>query len=226
MLKAEASKSELRLGVSNRMATKTGLRNALNDLINAIYYLLSPHYALISLGSLALFIGATEWTVALLSIPLAAVVYAFTPDPSAARDQSDTSRGTRRLIVVGAIISLVVLGVTGAIATFPILESHVGPLTADQISYLGYVRFLLSTVWGTLLDALPVAIATLAMVDAARAGRRAWVTGLIVLAVLDVLVAGLSAVVAIVLILLAFNMQGQGDVYTYARMPQWWRRCS
>ncbi len=145
-----------------------------DQLADTIHYLLSPPNApsLFSSGWLYSFIFRAELIVAFLPVPLAALIYAVMPAQSVARAQSGTCRGTRRLIVVGAVIGLIVMGVLGPLGNFPILAAHAGPSTLEQIVHLGDVRQLLFTVWVMLLDALPVAIASLAMVDAARAGRR------------------------------------------------------
>lgn len=142
------------------------------------------------------------WVVATLLVPLAALVYTWTSARHAPSTQGgvrgDSDLGERRLLVVYAILGLVVMSVLGVLANSDFLLRQFASGTVAHILYVTSLQGLLYAMWVTLLLALPIAIASLAMADAARADRRVWLISWIALVVLAVLVAQLLALVATV----------------------------
>jgi hypothetical protein len=145
------------------------------------------------LGEQSRLMIVAPWIGAFLPVPLASLIYTYTSARGMPRDQPNTDRGELRLMVVCAVIGFVIMGALGYLAKSSFLEEHLGYGSVAQIMFVGNLNASLSNVWNLLLLPLPVAVSSLAMVDGARMGRRVWVAGWIVLAVLAVLVANLDS---------------------------------
>jgi hypothetical protein len=145
-----------------------------------------------------------EWIAALLLVPAAALAYTLAPSRSA--PGADMGRRGQRLILVGAICSLIIVAALGptAIRPIPVLPSDP---RAQQTVFTAYT--LLHILWTMLSVAVPVAIASLALADAAWAGRRTWSVSLIVLGVVAVLATNLFTVVSVALDVFAVDLHGQ-----------------
>lgn len=183
----------------------------IEPLTNNVQYLLAPSCSsgpcALDPGDLAQLLFWPSWAGALLLIPLAALLYTVTSTRIASHTPADASgapgapgagRSERHLIAVCAVIGLVVMSVLGYLANSDFILMRFGSGTLGHILYVGQLQIVLRTVWFTLLNALPVTVASLAMMHAARAGRHGWLAGWIAVVVLAMLAANLFALVAAV----------------------------
>lgn len=126
---------------------------------------------------------------ALLPIPLATLIYSVMPEGRAAHAPVGLGRGTRRLIILCAVIGFVVMGALGYLVNSDFILTHFGSGTVAHIMFVGALRQLLDQVWFALLDALMVAVASLALAHAVATGRHEWRAGWIAIVVLAMVTA-------------------------------------
>lgn len=147
----------------------------------------------LELGSQSHNLYLALWTVALIPVPLAALIYTLMPARDTSHIRLGATIGWRRLIVILAIIGAVMMGALGYLANSDFIFTHFSSGTPNHIVFVGYLSQLLDEIWFTLLDALPVAVACLALARVARAGQRAWLAGWCSIIVLALLAANLTA---------------------------------
>lgn len=140
------------------------------------------------------------WTMALIPVPLAALVYTFVPARDASPIQLSATTGRRRLIVIGAIVGAVVMGALGYLVTSDFIFTHFSSGTVAHIQFVNAVSQTLDQVWFMLLNALPVAVASVALARAVRAGQHAWLAGWCAIILLALLAANLFALSAAALV--------------------------
>lgn len=153
-------------------------------------------------GGQSQFLSLAGWTAALLPVPLAALIYSLTLGGRAAGAPAALGEGSgmRRVIVVFAILGIVVMAALGFLANSDFIVTHFSSGTPAHILFIGAMWMLLYQVWLVLLDALPVAVATLALAHAIRTNRRGWLAGWIAILALAMLVANLFALAATALL--------------------------
>lgn len=178
-----------------------------------IQHLLNPTCGFCVFGAPSLFQAGLA--AAFLPIPLVALISTVAPARKAPQFQADGSdelgadrahadagqgeQRVRRVITVWAIIGLVVLGALSYLGNSDFIMMRFGSGTIEHIEFVGDLRSLVYGLWFALHNALPVAVVSLAMISAARAGRRGWLAAWIVVGALAMLATNLLGLITTLL---------------------------